>query len=145
MRSLLRKFPEINDKILLDKMTVEECFKTNDLFKIYELDDKFGNITGAGNQTLNSSRQAATTTKHDSSVGEFDFSMSMDYDEEADSSAEMASTSTKKRRKPKKAHDLEQLPAESFYQDMQQFEDESDVSVEDVALDDGEEGKAGEF
>ena len=145
MRSLLRKFPEINDKILLDKMTVEECFKTNDLFKIYELDDKFGNITGAGNQTLNSSRQAATTTKHDSSVGEFDFSMSMDYDDEADSSAEMASTNTKKRRKPKKAQDLGQLPAESFYQDLQQFEDQSDVSVEDVALDDDGEGQAGEF
>lgn len=142
----MRKFPEINDKILLDKITVEECFKTNDLFKIYELDDKFGNIAGAGNQTLNSSRQA-TTTKHDSSVGEFDFSMSMDYDEEADNSADM--TSTKKKRKTKKGHDLDQLPAESFYQDLRQFEDESDVSVEDVALEDGEaegeEGKTGEF
>lgn len=56
MRSLLRKFPEINDKILLDKMTVEDCFKTNDLFKIYELDDKFGNIAGAGSQSRSSSR-----------------------------------------------------------------------------------------
>ena len=44
MRSLLRKFPEINDKILLDKITTEECFNTNDIFKIYELDDKYGKI-----------------------------------------------------------------------------------------------------
>ena len=40
----MRKFPEINDKILLDKITTEECFNTNDIFKIYELDEKYGKI-----------------------------------------------------------------------------------------------------
>lgn len=141
MRSLLRKFPEINDKILLDKMTVEDCFKTNDLFKIYELDDKFGNIAGAGgSQSLGSARKAPSTIgRQESSTADFDFSMSMDSDEEHDNSSEMATAGTKQqqRRKTKKAQGIKnfnQVPDESFYLDMQQFDDQSAISVEDIDL-----------
>jgi hypothetical protein len=35
MRSLVRKFPEIENEIAKGKMQVENCFKTNELFEIF--------------------------------------------------------------------------------------------------------------
>lgn len=60
--------------------------------------------------------------------------MSMDSDEEADNSSEMAAAGTKQRRKTKKVKNFNQMPDESFYLDMQQFDDQSTVSVEDIDL-----------
>ena len=82
MRSLLRKFPEINDKILLDKITTEECFNTNDIFKIYELDDKYGKIP-----TKISPDGSGISSTQNETIGDFDFSM--EDDENKDKSKEM--------------------------------------------------------
>ena len=140
MRSLLRKFPEINDKILLDKITTEECFNTNDIFKIYELDEKYGKIPAK----VSPDGSGLSSTQNET-MGDFDFSMEDDdkdnskglENEAAENQANTSKTkssSSKKRRESKAMNNTWKAPAESFYADMNQFEDRSEISVEDVNL-----------
>lgn len=44
MRNLLRSDSKLNDKILLEQVKVEDCFNTHEIFKLYEMVDKFGSL-----------------------------------------------------------------------------------------------------
>ena len=113
MRSLVRKFPEIVNEINQGVKQVEDYFKTNELFEIFfEL------------STPNPHQSTAIST--DDNKNDFSDPYGSLIDEPMS-----GSRSNRKNRNPTSV----QFTQQSFYGAMDQFDDESQISVEDFDID----------